>query len=242
MSGLKSGLLNDIAIIKITNPPSGGFKPLAMGDSAKLQVGQFVVAIGTPLGEFTNTVTFGVISGLGRGVDAGSPFQGFVERLDNVIQTDAAINPGNSGGPLLNSSGQVIGVNTAISSQGQSIGFAIPINSIRESVNNFNRTGQFNRPFLGVSYTIISEQASRLNEVPEGVLVREVVPNSSASQAQILPGDIITKIDGQPLKGEEGSLAAIISRKKIGDTIEIEYVRDGETIKKQIKLTASPSE
>jgi serine protease Do len=94
-------------------------------------LGQSVIAIGTPLGEFTNTVTTGIISGLGRGITTGSNFEGYVEKLDNVIQTDAAINPGNSGGPLINSKGEVIGINTAIASQGQNIGFAIPVNVIK---------------------------------------------------------------------------------------------------------------
>lgn len=234
--------LNDIAILKVNNIPSGGFDELEMGDSSKLKPGQFVVAIGTPLGEFTNTVTFGVISGLGRGVDAGSPFQGFVERLDNVIQTDAAINPGNSGGPLLNSSGEVIGVNTAISSQGQNIGFAIPINTIKSSVENFNKTGQFNRPLLGVSYDIISERAAIANEIPQGALVRRVLENSSADKAEIEIGDIITKIDGKKVTGENGGLASIISNKKIGDTVEIEYYRDGETNTVDVKLEAAPGQ
>ncbi len=234
--------LNDVAILKVNNVPNGGFDELEMGDSSKLKPGQFVVAIGTPLGEFTNTVTFGVISGLGRGVDAGSRYQGFVERLDNVIQTDAAINPGNSGGPLLNSSGEVIGVNTAISSQGQNIGFAIPINTIKSSVDNFNKTGQFNRPLLGVSYDIVSERAAIANEIPEGALVRQVLANSSAANAGIENGDIITKIDGKKVTGDNGGLASIISNKKIGDEIEIEYYRDGETRTVDVKLEAAQSQ
>ncbi|MBI4999624.1 trypsin-like peptidase domain-containing protein, partial [Candidatus Gottesmanbacteria bacterium] len=136
--------VNDLAILKIDPSTSSGqaLKPVEMGDSSKLKVGQFVIAIGTALGEFRNTVTTGVISGLGRGITAGSPFEGYVERLDNVIQTDAAINPGNSGGPLLNSAGQVIGVNVAVAQGSQNIGFAIPINVIRESLENFNKTGK----------------------------------------------------------------------------------------------------
>lgn len=234
--------LNDIAIVKVDNPPAGGFKPLQMGDSSKLKVGQFVVAIGTPLGEFTNSVTMGVVSGLGRGVTAGSPFQGFVERLDNVIQTDAAINPGNSGGPLLNSQSQVIGVNTAISGEGQNIGFAIPINTVKTTIQNFNETGQFNRPFLGVSYSMITEQSATLNEVPEGALVREVVPNSTAARAGIQEGDIITEIDGSPLDGDNGGLAGIISQKKVGDTATITVYREGQTFEREITLEAAPEQ
>ncbi|MBI2594492.1 trypsin-like peptidase domain-containing protein, partial [Candidatus Curtissbacteria bacterium] len=144
--------LNDIAILKIS---ASGLAPVELGDSSNLQVGHFVIAIGTALGEFRNTVTTGVISGLGRGITAGSAFEGFAEKLDNVIQTDAAINPGNSGGPLLNSSSQVIGINTAIASSAQNIGFALPVNAIKTSLENFNKGGQFDRAFLGVSYRMI---------------------------------------------------------------------------------------
>jgi S1-C subfamily serine protease len=119
---------NDLALLKIN---ATNLKPLPMGDSSNLKLGQTVLAIGTPLGQFTNTVTSGIISGLGRGITAGSRYEGYVEKLDNVIQTDAPINPGNSGGPLLNSSGEVIGINTAVASQGQNIGFAIPVNVIK---------------------------------------------------------------------------------------------------------------
>lgn len=119
---------NDVAILKIK---ATGLKMIDLGESTNLKLGQTVIAIGTPLGEFTNTVTTGIISGLGRGITTGSNYSGYVERLENVIQTDAAINPGNSGGPLLNSSGQVIGINTAIVQSGQNIGFAIPVNVIK---------------------------------------------------------------------------------------------------------------
>ena len=128
---------NDVAILKI-NPPSGTkLTPLSLGDSTNLTLGQTVIAIGTSLGEFTNTVTSGIVSGLGRGITAGSPFQGYVEKLDNAIQTDAPINPGNSGGPLLNSSGQVIGINTAIAQNGQNIAFAIPVNVIKTVLTRY---------------------------------------------------------------------------------------------------------
>lgn len=222
--------LNDIAILAINNPPSGGLPVITLGDSDNLQVGQFVIAIGTALGEFRNTVTTGVVSGLGRGITAGSPFQGFVERLDNVIQTDAAINPGNSGGPLLNSSGHVIGVNTAVSSQGENIGFAIPIDIVKDSLNNFTSTGEFERPFLGVSYNLISQRAALLNEMPQGALVQQVVEGSAAEEVGIREGDIITEIDGQKINDTDKSIAVVISKKKIGDTIKLKVYRDGETI------------
>ena len=134
--------VNDLAILKIN---AAGLPVVELGDSSKIKVGQLAVAIGTALGEFRNTVTTGVVSGIGRGITAGSPFEDSAERLDDVIQTDAAINPGNSGGPLLNSSGQVIGVNAAVSQEGQNIGFALPINVVKDAIANFNKTGQFNR-------------------------------------------------------------------------------------------------
>jgi len=232
---------NDIAILQTSTTPNGGFKEVEMGDSSNLKVGQFVIAIGTALGEFPSTVTTGVVSGLGRGITAGSPFQGFVEELDNVIQTDAAINPGNSGGPLLNSSGQVIAVNTAVSGQGQNIGFAIPINIIRDSIENFNNTGKFARPYLGVSYTIITERSALLNEVPQGALVQGVIEESAADDAGITTGDIIVEIDGQKISEEEG-LAVIISEKKIGDSITLKVFRDDATVDINATLKEAPNE
>lgn len=222
--------LNDVAILKIdTSENSGGsLKPITIGDSGKLQAGQYVVAIGTALGQFRNTVTTGVISGLGRGINAGSPYEGSVERLDNVIQTDAAINPGNSGGPLLNSSGQVIGVNTAVSQSGQNIGFAIPINTIKDSLKNFNETGQFDRPYLGIAYKVVTRDIAILNDLPEGAYVQDVISDSPADKAGVKVGDIVTKIDGTKLS-EQTQIATILAKKKIGDTINITLFRDNET-------------
>ncbi len=231
---------NDIAILKI-DPPAGGqvHKPMELGNSDNLKVGQFVIAIGTALGEFRHTVTTGVISGLGRGITAGSVFEGYVERLDDVIQTDAAINPGNSGGPLLNSAGQVIGVNVAVAQGAENIGFAIPINIVKQGLEQFRTTGKFvSRPFLGVTYQMISQRTAIMNEVPEGAFVIEVIAGSPAETAGILPNDIITKFDGKELKEENGGLAEAISSRKPGDTVAIEVWRDGETL----NFTATLSE
>lgn len=220
----------DLAILKVNPEPGLELKPVEMGDSSQLKVGQFVIAIGTALGEFRHTVTTGVISGLGRGITAGDPFGGYSERLENVIQTDAAINPGNSGGPLLNSLGQVIGVNVAMSQAGENIGFAIPINIVKESLANFNKTGRFERPFLGVKYKMISRDLALLNEVPEGAYIVEVVEGSAADKAGLEKGDIIIKVDGKKLE-EESGLAKIIQDKKVGDKIELEVWRGGKTLK-----------
>jgi serine protease Do len=224
---------NDLAILKINGK---NLKPLELGDSDKLKVGQFVIAIGTALGEFRNTVTTGVISGLGRGITAGSPFEGLSERLDNVIQTDAAINPGNSGGPLLNSLGQVIGVNVAVSAEGQNIGFALPIKVVKDSLDEFKKTGSFERAFLGVRYKAISRDMAILNEIPEGAYVVEVVEDSPAAKAGIEKGDIIVKVDGQKLDEKDGGLAKLISRKRPGEKLELEIWRDGKTLKKEVVL------
>ncbi len=220
---------NDIAILKIEVSDDDELKPLELGDSSGLKVGQFVVAIGTALGEFRHTVTTGVISGLGRGITAGSAFEGFVERLDNVIQTDAAINPGNSGGPLINSLGQVIGVNVAVAAGAENVGFAIPVEVVKQGLEMFTEDGEFvARAYLGVRYQMISQKAAIMNEVPQGAFVVEVVADSPAEEAGLQPDDIVTKIDGKELT-EETALADIIADKKPGDTLKLEVWRDGET-------------
>jgi S1-C subfamily serine protease len=224
--------VNDLAILKVDEQLPAA---LELGDSGQIKVGQFVVAIGTALGEFRHTVTTGVVSGLGRGIQAGNGFGGYVEELDNVIQTDAAINPGNSGGPLLNSIGQVIGVNVAVAQGGQNIGFALPINVVKESLNNFNQTGQFNRPYLGVQYRMISREAALLNEVPEGAYVVQIVEGSPADKAGIAAGDIIIKLDGAAVKDSEGGLAAVINTKKVGDVVEVTIFRDNK--EQTVKVT-----
>ena len=224
---------NDIAILKIDGMSVPAIK---LGNSENLKVGQFVIAIGTALGEFRHTVTTGVISGLGRGIQAGDPFGGNAEQLDNVIQTDAAINPGNSGGPLLNSAGEVIGIHVAVAQGSQNIGFALPINSVNEE-----KTGSFERPFLGVRYRIVSQKAAILNDVPQGAYVEDVVAGSPADKGGILSGDIITKIDESKIDGKDDSgLAKEIAKRKVGDTVEIEVWRDGQT--KILKVTLQQSE
>lgn len=228
--------VNDLAILQI----QGATLPtLELGNSDNLKVGQFVVAIGTALGEFRHTVTTGVISGLGRGIEAGSPLQGQTEALDNVIQTDAAINPGNSGGPLINSAGQVIGVNVAIAGNAQNIGFAIPINVIKESLTNFEQTGEFDRPRLGVTYQMISRQLSVLNEIPEGAYVREVTPKSAADEAGVKVGDIIIEMDGKRLSEVKGGLAGVVGNKKIGDSIKMRLWREGQEAVVEARLKAT---
>jgi len=225
--------VNDLAILKIENSE---LPALELGDSDSLKVGQLAVAIGTALGEFRHTVTAGVISGLGRGITTGSPFEGQIEQFDNVIQTDAAINLGNSGGPLLNSDGQVIGVNVAVAREGENIGFSIPINIVKESLNNFRATGEFSRPFLGVKYQMISKQAAILNEVPQGAYIRKVVEGSPAEKAGLEEADIITHIDNEQLEGKDSDLAKIINQKKAGQEVEIKIWREGEKLTLKVIL------
>lgn len=224
--------VNDLAILKIN---ASGLPTMELGDSSKIKVGQLAIAIGTALGEFRSTVTTGVISGMGRGITAGGLFTG-AERLDNVIQTDAAINPGNSGGPLLNSSGQVIGINVAVSAEGQNIGFALPINVVKEALANFNQTGKFDRPFLGVRYKVLTRDVAVLNDLPEGAYVIEVVAGSPAARAGVLPEDIIVKLDNVRLMGENAELSAVIGKKKVGDTVSVVLYRDGKEISQTITL------
>ena len=224
--------VNDLAILKISGDE---FDAIEMGDSDKIKVGNFVVAIGTALGEFRHTVTTGVVSGLGRGITAGNGFAG-AEKLDNVIQTDAAINPGNSGGPLLNSVGQVIGVNVAVSQVANNIGFALPINVVKESLDNFNTTGQFDRPFFGVRYQLISKEQGILNNVPAGGYVVKVVEGSAADKGGIEKGDIITKFDGKEMTDDKTGLAGMLGKKKIGDKVDVEVYRDKEMKKIQVEL------
>ena len=228
----------DLALVQVSG---SDLKPLELGDSSKLKVGQTVIAIGNALGRFDNTVTTGVVSGLGRAVSAGDPFSGETERLDNLIQTDAAINPGNSGGPLLNSSGQVIGVNVATTEGAQNIGFAIPIDSVRALVDEFMKNGTISRAFLGIRYRLISRDVALLNEVPQGAYVQEVVDGSPAEKAGIQAGDIITKVNGQNVTSET-SISEIIQKKKVGDSMNIEVWSDGKTKVVNATLAESPNQ
>lgn len=223
----------DVAILKIE---ASDLKTIELGSSTDLKVGQSVIAIGTALGEFRHTVTTGVISGLGRGISAGDIFGSYSEQLDNVIQTDAAINPGNSGGPLLNSAGQVIGVNVATTSGAENIGFAIPIDLVKAALDDFNKTGRFERAYLGVKYKMITRDLALLNEVPEGAYVVEVIEDSPANKAGVIQGDIIIKIDGKKIQEKKGGLAKMVQEKEIGEEVELEIWREEETFKVKVIL------
>jgi S1-C subfamily serine protease len=212
----------DMAILQVE-----GFEApaLALGDSDQLRVGEPVIAIGTALGQFRHTVTAGVISGLGRTITATGP-TGF-ENLENVIQTDASINPGNSGGPLINARGEVIGVNVATTGA-ENISFAIPINVVKAALENFEKTGEFDRPMLGIRYTVISERAALFNEVPQGAYVIEVIQGGSAEQAGLQQGDIITKFNNERID-EENELARLVNQQSVGAKVTLEVWREGHT-------------
>ena len=231
--------VNDIAIVKIN---ATGLAPVEMGDSSKIKVGQLVVAVGTPLGEFRGSVTKGIVSGIGRGITTGSPFGSFAERLDDVVQTDAAINPGNSGGPLVNSSAQVIGVNTAVASGAENIGFALPINIIKDSLKNFNQNGQFNRPYLGIAYKILTRDLAILNNVVQGAYIQDVVEGSPAQKAGVDRGDIIVSIDGKKIAEKNNEVATVIASKKIGDVVTLSIWRDGEILEVKTTLVTAPNQ
>jgi S1-C subfamily serine protease len=232
---------NDIAVLKINLPVDSKLQPIELGDSSNLQVGQFVIAIGTALGEFRNTVTTGVISGLGRGIDAGSSLQGYVERLDNVIQTDAAINPGNSGGPLLNSAGQVIGINVAVAQGANNVAFSIPIGTLKDDLSAFQATGKFPpKPYLGVEYQMLTQQVALLNGVPQGAYVVNIVAGSPAEKAGVAVGDVIFKIDGIAMNDASGGVSKVVAGKKPGDILSLDVWRNGQTQNIKVTLTESP--
>lgn len=228
--------IKDIAILKV-DPPAGGGNPfIPLGNSDSLQVGQSVIAIGNALGEFQNTVSVGVISGLSRTVVATGGIGG-PEVLQQVIQTDAAINPGNSGGPLLDISGRAIGVNTAIVQGAENIGFALPANAIRKAVEDVKAFGKIRYPFLGVRYIIINpvvKEARKLS-VDYGALVTAsgpelaVLPDSPAKKAGIQQGDIILEFDGARIE-QANTLGDLISSRKIGDKVRLKILREGKEI------------
>ncbi len=225
----------DIAILKISEPITEALTYLSFGNSDELKLGQTVVAIGNALAEFQNSVSVGVVSGLSRSITASDEITGKSERLEQVIQTDAAINPGNSGGPLLNSRGQVIGVNVATSRSAENIGFALPARAVEEVVLSVKEHGEIVRPYLGVRYTMVTERMAKANNlsVSYGALVTRgqsseelaVLPGSPADKAGLLENDIILSIDGVDLK--EKDLAAFLRTKKVGDVLTLKILSKG---------------
>ncbi|HSX01840.1 MAG TPA: trypsin-like peptidase domain-containing protein [Candidatus Saccharimonadia bacterium] len=240
--------INDIAFVRVnaTNLPS-----VTLGDSGSVQVGQQVVAIGNALGQFQNTVTSGIISGIGRPVMAGdsSGASSAAESLSNLFQTDAAINPGNSGGPLVNLAGQVIGMNTAVAGQGaQNIGFAIPINDAKPLITSVAGSGKIVRPYLGVRYVPLTKDVATANNLKAstGAWLRAddqnpaIVSGSPADKAGLKSGDIITKVAGTAIT-DANSLQSLIGQHKVGETIELTILRDGKTQTIKVTLAQAPA-
>lgn len=226
--------VNDVAVIKIDG---NNFPILNLGSSDELKIGQTVVAIGNSLGEFSNTVSKGIISGLKRTVTAGGGLGGS-ETLTNIIQTDAAINPGNSGGPLLSINGEVIGINVAMAQNAQNIGFAIPSNQIKKIIDQVKKTGKITTPYLGVRYIPIDDALQKENNLPYnyGVLVARgqkitdlaVIPGSPADKAGIVENDIILEADGKKID-DKNTLTSIISEHSVGDSMTVKIWHKGET-------------
>lgn len=224
--------VNDLALLRIEN---GNLLTLELGDSDSVKVGQTVIAIGNALGRFSNTVTKGVISGIGRGISAQAGPFGQAEALENVLQTDAALNPGNSGGPLLNILGQVIGVNVAMGQGTENIGFAIPVNRAKELIENFSANKKISRPFLGVEYILVSKSLAEEQGLVEGAFVRSIVGGSAAAEAGLKINDIITEIDGIKID-QKNTLAKLILKNKVGDKVTLTVWRNGKVLKLSVTL------
>lgn len=239
----------DVAFLKISNLKGKKLTPVAIGDSSKMQVGDNVVAIGNALGQFQNTVTSGIISGYGRDVTASDQSGAASENLTDLFQTDAAINEGNSGGPLVNINGEVIGLNTAIASGAQNIGFAIPINDVKGLIDNVLKTGKLVKPYLGVHYVSITNDmafqydlsaAQGAYVIPQSLSGQPaVVEGSPAAKAGIRGGDIITKVNNINVD-QKTSLSGVLSQFDVGQTVELSVIRDGKTIKLKATLTQAP--
>ena len=231
--------LNDIAFVKIEGVSD--LVPAELGDSGKLRIGQRVVAIGNALGQFDNTVTSGIVSAMGRPLIASSSDGSGSESLTDLIQTDAAINSGNSGGPLVDLAGRVIGINTAVATDANGIGFAIPINATRGVLAEVLENGKVSRAYLGVRYLDITASLAASEDLAskKGAYVSAdgstgaVIKNGPADKAGIKTEDIILKVNDNVI-GTDGSMSSIIGQYRPGDKVTLTVLRDG----KEIKLTA----
>jgi 2-alkenal reductase len=249
---------SDLAVLKVDELPPGT-APLPLADSRTVEVGQTAIAIGNPFG-LQNTLTVGVVSGLGRSLDGPRSTQGGRFSIPNVIQTDAAINPGNSGGPLLNIHGQVIGVNTAIRSDSgtfQGVGYAVPSNAVGRVVPVLIRDGRYVHPWMGISMRSIDPLFARHFELPikQGVLITEVLNGSPADRGGLrggasrgdyggvqvpYDGDIVTAINAQPVRASDDLLGYLEVEASVGDTVTLTILRDGQEQTIDITLAARP--
>ncbi len=236
--------LNDIAFLKINGATN--LSPVELGDSSSLRIGQKVVAIGNALGQYQNTVTSGIVSGTGRSVTAsrdGSSDD--TETLTDLVQTDAAINSGNSGGPLVNIAGQVIGINTALASDANGIGFSIPVNATKGILKGVLANGKISRAYVGVNYIAITPDVAEQYKLPvkKGAYVvpsggsPAVISGSPAANAGIKEKDIVTKVNNIEV-GDKGSVASLVGEYAPGDTIELTVLREGKTMTVRVTLAA----
>lgn len=233
--------MNDIAVIKIDGT---GYPTLSFGDSDSLKIGQTVIAIGNSLGEFSNTVSKGIISGLKRNLTAGGGF-GDSEKLTNIIQTDAAINPGNSGGPLLDINGNVIGINVAIAQGAQNVGFALPSSQVEKIAEQVKATGKISTPYLGVRYIPVDASLQKQINLPfnygamilrgQAITDFAVVPGSPADKAGLVENDVILEVNGTKVD-ENNSLTSLLSKYNVGDTITLKVWHKGDTKDVPVKL------
>ena len=236
--------LGDLALLKIPGRP---FPVASLGSTEQLVVGTHVVAIGNALGHYEGTVTSGVISAIGRAITAGDATGS--ERLDNVIQTDAAINPGNSGGPLVDLAGRVIGINTAIDQEGQSIGFALPVEIVKTALSSYERHGEIRRPLLGVRYLPLTPQSVKQNElkVSDGAWLKSstsepaVIPGGPADQAGLREGDILTRVEGQAVDRRH-PLGLLIQNHDPGERVAITYFRAGRSSSTKVTLSRAAAD
>jgi len=238
--------VQDLAVVKIQSDKK--FQAIKVGDSSGIQLGQTVIAIGNALGQFSNTVSVGIVSGLGRTLSASDQAGGFSEKLEGIIQTDAAINSGNSGGPLINLKGEVVGINTAMAQGAENIGFAIPINMAKKDIDQIIKTNKIVYPFLGVRYVVINSDVKDKYKlsVDNGALVirgdkgeAAVVKDSGADKAGIKSGDIILEINGEKIT-QDNKMNMIINKYNPGDNITLKILRDGQEQEVQITLTERP--
>ena len=235
--------LNDFAIIKINNV--NNLSPVKLGDSKTTSAGQQVVAIGNALGAYQNSVTSGIISGKGRSLTATDSGRTQYETLSDMIQTDAAINGGNSGGPLVNAAGEVIGINTAYASQGNNVGFAIPISSVKGIIKNVLSGKGFERAVIGVRYINLTPTIAKEKNlsVTRGALIaasknnKAIISGSASDKAGLKENDIITAVNGTGI-GSSGSLSSLIGEYSVGDTVKITVVRGGKTETLELTLAA----
>lgn len=216
----------DLALVKIDG--ASDLKPLKLGDSDALKVGNWVVAVGSPFG-LEQTVTVGIVSAKGRVIGSG-PY-------DNFIQTDASINPGNSGGPLVNMQAEVVGINTAIIASGQGIGFAIPINMAKEIAPQLQKTGHVTRGLLGVNIQDLTPELAKSFGLKDtqGALVAKVVPDGPADKAGILQGDVVVKFNGRQVMAAK-DLSRIVAGTPIGETVTVQVIREGKAVDLRAKV------